>query len=83
MARQPDSGRADHMRSEQPTKIASRNLAVSDSMLGRVPVGGWTLDLEPHVKRNVAPAGSRAESLELSAMVPEVREPLILISTLQ
>ena len=46
-------------------------------------MGGWTLDLEPHVKRNVAPAGSRAESLELSAMVPEVREPLILISTLQ
>ena len=46
-------------------------------------MGGWTLDLEPHVKRNVAPAGPRAESLELSAMVPEVREPLILISTLQ
>ena len=153
MARQPDSGRADHMRSEQPTKIASRNLvlnagsaatwslrpkftlraghfmllakviccrlhngskfgsrlatradvkrltivaegveqmlrasesaAVSGFHAGRGPVGGWTLDLEPHVKRNVAPAGSRAESLELSVMVPQVREPLILMWTLQ
>jgi hypothetical protein len=30
MARQPVSGRADHMRSEQRTKIASWNLALND-----------------------------------------------------
>jgi hypothetical protein len=62
---------------------ASERAAVSGFHAGRGLVGGGTLDLEPHVKRNVAPAGSRAESLELSAMVPQVREPLILIWTLQ
>ena len=152
MARQPDSGRADHMRSEQPTKIASRNLvlnagsaatwslrpkftlraghfmllakviccrlhngskfgsrlatsdvkrltivaegveqmlrasesaAVSGFHAGRGLVGGWTLDLEPPVKRNIVPAGSRAESSELGAIGPAVRETLILVWTLQ
>ena len=62
---------------------ASESAAISGFHAGRGLVGGWTLDLEPHVKRNVAPAGSRAESLELSTMVPEVREPLILTWTLQ
>ncbi len=62
---------------------ASESAAVSGFHAGRGLVDGWALDLEPPVKRNEVPAGSRVESLELSAMVPAVREPLILVWTLQ
>ena len=64
-------------------RAQSEIVAVSDFHAGRRLVGSWTLDLEPPVKRNVGPVGSCAESLELSAIGPAVRETLILVWALQ
>jgi hypothetical protein len=61
----------------------SEIVAVSDFHAGRRLVGSWTLDLEPSFKRNVVPAGSRAESLELHAIGPAVHETLIFVWTLR
>ena len=70
-------------REKQMLRAQSEIVAVSGFHAERRLVGSWTLDLEPSVKRNVVPAGSRAESLELSAIAPAVHETLILVWTLQ
>jgi len=59
------------------------HVAVSGLHVGRRPVGSWTLDLKPPVKRNVVPAGSGAKSLELSPIDPAGRQTLILVWALQ
>jgi hypothetical protein len=46
-------------------------------------VASWTLDLKPPNKRNVVPAASGAESLELSPIDPAGHQTLILVWTLQ
>jgi len=68
---------------KQMLRAQSEIMAVSGSHAGRRLVGSWTLELEPPVKKNVVPAGSRAGSLELSAIGLTVRETLILVWTLQ
>jgi hypothetical protein len=68
---------------KQMFRAQSESGAVSGFHVGGSLVGSWTLDLEPSVKRNVVPAGSRAESSELDAIGPAVRETLILVWTLQ
>jgi hypothetical protein len=68
---------------KQMFRAQSESGAVSGFHAERRLVGSWTLDLEPPVKRNVVPAGSRAESSELDAIGPAVRETLILVWTLQ
>jgi hypothetical protein len=58
----------------QPESVAASGLHA---------VGTWTLDLRPPNKRNVAPTGSGAESLELSPIDPAGHQTLILVWTLQ
>jgi hypothetical protein len=57
----------------------SEIVAVSGFHAGRRLVGSWMLDMEPTVKRNVVPAASRAESLELGAVGLTVQDTLILV----
>jgi hypothetical protein len=64
---------------KQMFQAQSEIAAVSGFHAGRRLVGSWILDLEPSVKRNVVPARSRAESLELHAIGPAVHETLILV----
>jgi hypothetical protein len=61
----------------------SEIMAVCGFHAGRRLVGSWILDLEPSVNKNVVPAASRAESLELRAIGPSVQDTLILVWTLQ
>jgi hypothetical protein len=61
----------------------SEIVAVSGFHTGCRLVGSWTRDMELPVNRNVVSAGSCAESLELSAIGPAVRETLIMVWTLQ
>ena len=68
---------------KQMFRAQSESGAVSGFHVGGSLVGSWTLDLEPPVKRNVVPTGSRAESLELHAIGPAVHETLILVWTLR
>jgi hypothetical protein len=68
---------------KQMFQAQSEIVAVSGFPAGRRLVGSWILDLEPSVKRNVVPVGSRAESLELHAIGPAVHETLILVWTLR
>ena len=68
---------------KQMFQAQSEIVAVSGFPAGTMLVGSWILDLEPSVKRNVVPAGSRAESLELHAIGPAVHETLILVWTLR
>jgi len=59
------------------------HVAVSGLRVGRRLVGSWTVDLKPPVKGNVVPAGSGAESLELSPIDPAGHQTLTLAWTLQ
>jgi len=68
---------------KQMFRAQSESGAVSGFHVGGSLVGSWTLDLEPPVKRNVVPTGSRAESLERHAIGPAVHETLILVWTLR
>jgi hypothetical protein len=67
----------------QILRAQSEIVAVSGFHGGARLVGSWTLDGEPPVKRNVVPAGSPAESLELGAIDLAVHETLTLGWTLQ